>query len=133
VESTRQWISKPLRDLDAIGRRSDAIQEIIKDPSQFYSHLRFCLKGLMDLERGLTTIYYKKCSILDFINVMSSFAKLQTGLQQGKKVFIDVRSALIRESFLAVETNTQARWAETWKKWENTWIVIFKASLSLCV
>ena len=57
----RKWMSTPLLDKDAIEMRFDAVEEAMKDKSGFFGLVKNALKGMMDLERGLTTIFYKKC------------------------------------------------------------------------
>ena len=57
----RRWLSAPLRDAEAVERRLDAVADAITDEAQFYETIANALKGSMDLERALTTIYYKKC------------------------------------------------------------------------
>ena len=57
----RKWMSAPLTDKRAIETRHDAVEEALKDESGFFGLVKNALKGIMDLERGLATIFYKKC------------------------------------------------------------------------
>ena len=63
----RKWMSAPLLDKGGIEMRFDAVEEAMKDDSGFYRVVTNALKGMMDLERGLTTIFYKKCKFLSSI------------------------------------------------------------------
>ena len=66
----RKWMSLPLVDAAAIEARLDAVDEAMRDEGQFFASVKSALKGLMDLERGLATIFYKKCEFLAVKNVI---------------------------------------------------------------
>jgi len=99
----RKWMSAPLLDKGGIEMRFDAVEEAMKDDSGFYRLVTNALKGMMDLERGLTTIFYKKCSVQDFLTVLLSLSRLQSNLAATKPIFESVSSSLIRDAFGTIE------------------------------
>ncbi|KAF9233196.1 muts domain V-domain-containing protein [Melanogaster broomeanus] len=75
----RIWICVPLRDVNDINNRLDAVQELI-DHATFEEAFTDLAKGLPDLERIVSRIHANNCKVKDFIKVLSAFKKLNEGL-----------------------------------------------------
>ncbi|KAF8761085.1 DNA mismatch repair [Rhizoctonia solani] len=69
----RIWICNPLQDVKAINERSDFSPEIETSFSKIVS-------GIPDLERIVSRVHAKSCSIKDFLKVLSAFENLSKGL-----------------------------------------------------
>ncbi|KAF7311618.1 DNA mismatch repair protein [Mycena kentingensis (nom. inval.)] len=75
----RIWLCCPLREISDINARLDAIQDIMDHP-EFESDFMDLAKGLPDLERIVSRIHAKNCTIKDFLKVLAAFKKLSHGL-----------------------------------------------------
>ncbi|XP_076055515.1 DNA mismatch repair protein Msh3-like [Oratosquilla oratoria] len=62
----RKWITQPLLDVDIIRDRQDMVEELMTSDSPVIAAAKKCLEKLPDVEKALTTIFYKKCSTYDF-------------------------------------------------------------------
>jgi DNA mismatch repair protein MSH3 len=60
-----------------LNRRLDAVTELMK--ASALSELFGFMRGLHDLERGICRIYYKKCTINEFVVTISTFDKYESG------------------------------------------------------
>lgn len=72
----RKWVSQPLTDQQSITDRLDAVQEALESDSVTLTSLKSLLWHLPDLERGLCSIYHRKCSTQEFYVVTSALSKL---------------------------------------------------------
>ncbi|KAJ6606598.1 muts domain V-domain-containing protein [Mycena vulgaris] len=77
----RIWLCMPLKDITDINARLDAVEAIMNHPT-FESDFMDIAKGLPDLERIVSRIHAKNCTIRDFLKVLSAFKKLSHGLSQ---------------------------------------------------
>ncbi|KAF8636930.1 hypothetical protein AX17_003181 [Amanita inopinata Kibby_2008] len=77
----RIWLCMPLRDIDAINARLDAVQDIMNHPT-FEAEFTEIAKGLPDLERVVSRIHAKNCRVKDFLKVLAAFQKLSRGLSK---------------------------------------------------
>ncbi|MBF0125559.1 MAG: DNA mismatch repair protein MutS, partial [Magnetococcales bacterium] len=75
-----QWLNRPLRDLEAIRTRQDAVEWLWCHHSE-RSKIRDLLKGLHDLERILGRIVLQRASPLD-LGRLRSILELLPGIQQ---------------------------------------------------
>ncbi|KAJ7929330.1 muts domain V-domain-containing protein [Mycena leptocephala] len=75
----RIWLCMPLKEISDINARLDAVQDIINHPT-FESDFMAISKGLPDLERIVSRIHAKNCTIRDFLKVLTAFKKLSHGL-----------------------------------------------------
>uniref|UniRef100_A0A8C7Q0L1 DNA mismatch repair protein MSH3 n=1 Tax=Oncorhynchus mykiss TaxID=8022 RepID=A0A8C7Q0L1_ONCMY len=71
----RKWVSQPLKD------RQGAVCEILESDSVTLPSVRALLFRLPDLERGVCSIYHKKCSTQEFYLISSSLSRLGVELQ----------------------------------------------------
>ncbi|KAK1891973.1 DNA mismatch repair protein Msh3 [Dissostichus eleginoides] len=77
----RKWVSQPLTDPQSLSERQDAVQEILESPSLTLSSIKSLLSHLPDLERGICSIYHKKCSTQEFYLISSGLSRLGLELQ----------------------------------------------------
>ncbi|KAJ7184166.1 hypothetical protein C8R46DRAFT_1063114 [Mycena filopes] len=77
----RIWLCMPLKEISAINARLDAVQDIMNHPD-FEKDFMEIAKGLPDLERIVSRIHAKNCTIRDFLRVLAAFKKLSRGLSQ---------------------------------------------------
>ncbi|GJE94869.1 MutS family DNA mismatch repair protein [Phanerochaete sordida] len=75
----RIWLCMPLREIDDINARLDAVQDLMNHPS-FEAEFSEVAKGLGDLERIVSRIHAKNCKVKDFLKVLDSFKTLSKGL-----------------------------------------------------
>ncbi|KAM6965383.1 DNA mismatch repair protein Msh3, partial [Aplochiton taeniatus] len=77
----RKWVSQPLTDTKTISDRQDALHEILESDSVSLTSARSLLSRLPDLERGVCSIYHKKCSTQEFYLIASNLSRLGAELQ----------------------------------------------------
>ncbi|KEP51775.1 MSH6-DNA mismatch repair-like protein [Rhizoctonia solani 123E] len=75
----RIWLCNPLQDVKAINERLDAVQDLISHPEVEASFSKF-VSGIPDLERIVSRVHAKSCSIKDFLKVLTAFENLSKGL-----------------------------------------------------
>ncbi|CAE6424470.1 unnamed protein product [Rhizoctonia solani] len=75
----RIWICNPLQDVKAINERLDAVQDLISHP-EIETSFNKIVSGIPDLERIVSRVHAKSCSIKDFLKVLSAFEDLSKGL-----------------------------------------------------
>ncbi|XP_034629992.1 DNA mismatch repair protein Msh3 [Trachemys scripta elegans] len=67
--------------LGEINARLDAVSEILLSESSVFGHIQNHLCKMPDIERGLCSIYHKKCSTQEFFLIVSTLSRLETELQ----------------------------------------------------
>ncbi|KAF8652371.1 hypothetical protein AX16_004399 [Volvariella volvacea WC 439] len=77
----RIWLCMPLRDIAGINARLDAVQDLIANPP-FETQFAELVKRLPDLERIVSRIHAKNCTVRDFLKVLASFKRLSRGLSK---------------------------------------------------
>uniref|UniRef100_A0A8C1X8Q2 DNA mismatch repair protein MSH3 n=1 Tax=Cyprinus carpio TaxID=7962 RepID=A0A8C1X8Q2_CYPCA len=77
----RKWVSQPLKSVIDIQARQEAVAEILSSESSVLPSLQSLLTRLPDLERGLCSIYHKKCSTQEFYLITSTLSRLSAELQ----------------------------------------------------
>uniref|UniRef100_A0A671KY40 DNA mismatch repair protein MSH3 n=1 Tax=Sinocyclocheilus anshuiensis TaxID=1608454 RepID=A0A671KY40_9TELE len=77
----RKWVSQPLKSVIDIQARQEALAEILCSESSVLPSLQSLLTRLPDLERGLGSIYHKKCSTQEFYLITSTLSRLSAELQ----------------------------------------------------
>ncbi|CAM4538536.1 unnamed protein product [Leuciscus chuanchicus] len=77
----RKWVSQPLKSVIDIQARQEAVAEMLCSESSVLPSLQSLLTRLPDLERGLCSIYHKKCSTQEFYLITSTLSRLSTELQ----------------------------------------------------
>ncbi|XP_058631979.1 DNA mismatch repair protein Msh3 isoform X3 [Onychostoma macrolepis] len=77
----RKWVSQPLKSVIDIQARQEAVAEILCSESCVLPSLQSLLTRLPDLERGLCSIYHKKCSTQEFYLITSTLSRLSAEFQ----------------------------------------------------
>ncbi|CAK5279496.1 unnamed protein product [Mycena citricolor] len=73
----RIWLCVPLKEISDINARLDAVQDIMDNTTDFEKDFMDIAKGLPDLERIVSRIHAKNCTIRDFLK---AFKKLSYGM-----------------------------------------------------
>ncbi|KAG8907125.1 DNA mismatch repair protein msh6 [Tulasnella sp. 403] len=76
----RIWLCMPLRDVQAINERLDAVDDLINH-QQAETEFTKLAKGLPDLERIVSRIHAGSCKTHDFLKVLRAFEHLSKGLK----------------------------------------------------
>ncbi|XP_005356562.1 DNA mismatch repair protein Msh3 isoform X1 [Microtus ochrogaster] len=99
----KKWVTQPLLKLRDINARLDAISDVLHSESSVFEQVENHLRKLPDIERGLCSIYHKKCSTQEFFLIVKSLSHLKSELQAlMPAVNSHVRSDLLR--MLILET-----------------------------
>ncbi|XP_039615196.1 DNA mismatch repair protein Msh3 isoform X3 [Polypterus senegalus] len=77
----RKWITQPLKSVKDITLRQEAIEEILSSESSVFPPLQALFRKLPDLERGICSIYHKKCNTQEFFLVISALCRLEVELR----------------------------------------------------
>ncbi|XP_069848894.1 DNA mismatch repair protein Msh3 isoform X2 [Dipodomys merriami] len=77
----KKWVTQPLLKLREINARLDAVSEVVHSESNVFGHIENHLYKLPDLERGLCSIYHKKCSTQEFFLIVRSLYQLKSEFQ----------------------------------------------------
>ncbi|CAE6431730.1 unnamed protein product [Rhizoctonia solani] len=75
----RIWLCNPLQDVKAINERLDAVQDLISHP-EVEASFNKVVSGIPDLERIVSRVHAKSCSVKDFLKVLTAFENLSKGL-----------------------------------------------------
>lgn len=110
-----QWIRQPLLRKSDIEERLDAVEEISRigpseaDPAVYEDkklskhtslpHLLQLLPQLPDMERGITRIFYSRCSVAEFLSVLVSFRHIESRLPKSDQIDAYCSSSLLRNLF----------------------------------
>ncbi|XP_036382705.1 DNA mismatch repair protein Msh3 [Megalops cyprinoides] len=99
----KKWVSQPLKSATEIQARQDAVAEILSSKSSALPSLRALLSRLPDLERGICSIYHKKCSTQEFYLISSTLSRLGMELQAlVPTIQSHLSSALLKDLVLAL-------------------------------
>ncbi|XP_053331293.1 DNA mismatch repair protein Msh3 [Spea bombifrons] len=99
----RQWVTQPLTSSSDINSRLDAVSEILSSESSVFSQIHGCLSKLPDLERGMSSIYHKKCSPQEFFLVVSTLCYLDSHIEPLiPAIKSQVKSTLLQKIFLEI-------------------------------
>lgn len=77
----KKWVTQPLLKLRDINARLDAISDVLHSESSVFEQIENHLRKLPDIERGLCSIYHKKCSTQEFFLIVKSLSHLKSELQ----------------------------------------------------
>ena len=92
----RDWIDRPLTDLEMLNARQDAVQSLLNE-APLLTSLRDSLSGIRDMERMLTRIVLMRASPRDFRGVIDSLLALPAlaeALLERSGLFADMVASL---------------------------------------
>ncbi|KXN72910.1 DNA mismatch repair protein Msh6 [Conidiobolus coronatus NRRL 28638] len=89
----RNWLCHPLKDIDHINQRLDAIEDIDKS----YELQAICnrLQGFPDLQRLITRVHSKSIKVKDFLSVLSGFNDAMKLFEDLKQIKLQLKSRLL--------------------------------------
>ena len=82
----RRWMSQPLAKAADVQARLEAVAALAGTAVPAFAPVRAVLKGLPDLERSLTSIFYGKCSPADCHKVLTALARVRVAFEQCAEV-----------------------------------------------
>ena len=91
----RHWIAKPLRSVEEIRRRLEAVQELTEAPACM-ARLQSVLLTLPDVEKALATIVHGKCSSSDFYQACDALHRVEQTVKQESPQVQQLNSSLLR-------------------------------------
>ncbi|XP_078070007.1 DNA mismatch repair protein Msh3 [Mustelus asterias] len=77
----KKWVAQPLTKASEINARLDAVTEILSSESIVLAKTQHLLSKLPDLERGICSIYHKKCSTWEFYQLVRTLSNLEVGFR----------------------------------------------------
>ncbi|XP_062369550.1 DNA mismatch repair protein Msh3 [Cinclus cinclus] len=99
----KKWVTQPLLKISEINARLDAVSEILLSESSVFSQIQNLLCKLPDLERGLCSVFHKKCSTQEFFLIVSTLSRLDLEIQAFVPVIHShVRSPLLKNALLEI-------------------------------
>ncbi|KAL5004713.1 hypothetical protein ScPMuIL_018169 [Solemya velum] len=94
----RTWMKRPLLDISNINKRQAAVSELSSSSCAALKKMKDMLVKCPDLEKGLCSIYHKKCSTSEFYAVCKSFSHILEQLKTNKEALeMEVTSELLKE------------------------------------
>ena len=72
----KQWLCQPLVDAERIRARQTAVDELRTTQAECVARLRKQLHRTPDVERGISRVYYRRCSPTDFMLLLNVFQNL---------------------------------------------------------
>ncbi|CAG8467250.1 7721_t:CDS:10 [Acaulospora colombiana] len=75
----KRWLCHPLRNIDAINERLDAVEELNAAPA-FRESFCTIFSHFPDLERLISRIHAKTCKVKEFLLVLTAFENLMKGV-----------------------------------------------------
>ncbi|XP_060233755.1 DNA mismatch repair protein Msh3 isoform X2 [Meriones unguiculatus] len=98
----KKWVTQPLLQLRDINARLDAVSDVLHSESSVFDQIENRLRKLPDIERGLCSIYHKKCSTQEFYLIVKSLCHLKSEFEAlmpavNSHVHSDLLRALILE------------------------------------
>eukprot|EP01126_Amoeba_proteus_P050666 TRINITY_DN6000_c0_g1_i19.p1 TRINITY_DN6000_c0_g1~~TRINITY_DN6000_c0_g1_i19.p1 ORF type:complete len:1006 (-),score=192.55 TRINITY_DN6000_c0_g1_i19:743-3760(-) len=91
------WMRRPLLDKTAIEERLEAVSELLLGSSDELQQFLLAFQGVVDLERAICRLYYKKCSLFEFILVLKTFQLLQSVVPSTRDLTSQLLIRLIQE------------------------------------
>lgn len=77
----KKWVTQPLLNLREINARLDAVSEVLRSESSVFGQIENHLHKLPDIERGVCSIYHKKCSTKEFFLIVKTLCHLKSEFQ----------------------------------------------------
>ncbi|OGR83192.1 MAG: DNA mismatch repair protein MutS [Elusimicrobia bacterium RIFCSPLOWO2_01_FULL_54_10] len=85
----KQWLLRPLKNIDGITARHDAVEDLVRN-SSLRTEARECLKGALDMERILARAQSGQANPRDVLGLKNSLEKVQalSGLLRGASALL---------------------------------------------
>uniref|UniRef100_A0A8V5GYX9 DNA mismatch repair protein MSH3 n=1 Tax=Melopsittacus undulatus TaxID=13146 RepID=A0A8V5GYX9_MELUD len=99
----KKWVTQPLMKCSEINARLDAVSEILQSESSVFGQIRNLLCKLPDIERGLCSVFHKKCSTQEFFLIVSTLSCLDSEIQALVPVIHSyVKTPLLQNALLEI-------------------------------
>ncbi|KAM6362997.1 DNA mismatch repair protein Msh3 isoform 2-T2 [Pluvialis apricaria] len=99
----KKWVTQPLMKSSEINARLDAVSEILLSESSVFGQIRNLLCKLPDIERGLCSVFHKKCSTQEFFLIVSTLSRLDLEIQALVPVIHShVKTPLLQKALLEI-------------------------------
>ncbi|XP_050843411.1 DNA mismatch repair protein Msh3 isoform X5 [Serinus canaria] len=99
----KKWVTQPLLKVGEINARLDAVSEILQSESSVFGQIQNLLCKLPDLERGLCSVFHKKCSTQEFFLIVSTLSRLHLDIQACvPAIQSHLRSPLLKDALLEI-------------------------------
>ncbi|XP_063175727.1 DNA mismatch repair protein Msh3 isoform X2 [Chroicocephalus ridibundus] len=99
----KKWVTQPLMKSSEINARLDAVSEILLSESSVFGQIRNLLCKLPDIERGLCSVFHKKCSTQEFFLIVSTLSRLDLEIQALVPVIHShVKTPLLQNALLEI-------------------------------
>uniref|UniRef100_A0A803XNJ1 DNA mismatch repair protein MSH3 n=1 Tax=Meleagris gallopavo TaxID=9103 RepID=A0A803XNJ1_MELGA len=99
----KKWVTQPLMKSSEINARLDAVSEILLSESNVFGQIQNLLCKLPDLERGLCSVFHKKCSTQEFFLIVSTLSRLDLEIQAlVPAIHSHVKSPLLQNALLEI-------------------------------
>ncbi|XP_033121789.1 DNA mismatch repair protein Msh3-like [Anneissia japonica] len=72
----KKWIANPLTNIQSIKERQGSIVELLDEDTPLAIAVKEILTKTPDLEKGLCSIYHKKCSTSEFFNIVKALSNI---------------------------------------------------------
>ncbi|KAL2916362.1 DNA mismatch repair protein msh6 [Polyrhizophydium stewartii] len=96
----KQWVCHPLRSVDALRARLDAVDDLTAVVGML-DNLRSKFRKLPDLERIVARIHTRSCRVKDFVSALAAFDAIHAMLKDAAPLATDFKSKKLRELFAA--------------------------------
>uniref|UniRef100_A0A8B9PG33 DNA mismatch repair protein MSH3 n=1 Tax=Apteryx owenii TaxID=8824 RepID=A0A8B9PG33_APTOW len=99
----KKWVTQPLMKSSDINARLDAVSEILLSESSVFGQIQNLLCKLPDIERGLCSVFHKKCSTQEFFLIVSTLSRLELEIQALVPVIHShVKTPLLQNTLLEI-------------------------------
>ncbi|KAM8792926.1 DNA mismatch repair protein Msh3 [Eudromia elegans] len=99
----KKWVTQPLTKCSDINARLDAVSEILLSESSVFGQIQNLFCKLPDVERGLCSVFHKKCSTQEFFLIVSTLSRLELEIRALVPVIHShVKTPLLQNTLLEI-------------------------------
>nr|XP_060617698.1 DNA mismatch repair protein Msh3 isoform X1 [Anolis sagrei ordinatus] len=99
----KKWVTQPLLKSSKINSRLDAVSEVLMSESSVLNQIKALLHKMPDVERGICSIYHKKCSTQEFFLIVSTLSQLEASITAlAPAIEAQVQATLLRKNLLEI-------------------------------